>query len=90
MLWQNGNKSWFPARIGSKVVEAYVNKKRRLAGNLPPEKATAPVEVGAMWTTPDAKPTANGGIGARIHSGKVNAEISVVIMILKVYEWETI
>lgn len=55
VLWQNGNKSWFPARIGARVVSAFVEKKRRLAGNLPPEKPTAPVEVGAVWSTPAVK-----------------------------------
>jgi hypothetical protein len=24
VLWQNGNKSWFPARIGAQVVAAFV------------------------------------------------------------------
>jgi len=63
VLWQNGNKSWFPARIGARVVAAYVEKKRRLAGNLPPEKAATPApptEVGAVWTVPNNKPGANG------------------------------
>ena len=27
-----------------------MDKKRRLAGNLPPQKAAAPVEVGAVWS----------------------------------------
>jgi hypothetical protein len=73
VLWQNGNKSWFPARIGAKVVEAYVDKKRRLAGNLPPEKAAAPVEVGAVWTTPDSGTGSRAGqknaTAERIHGG---------------------
>ena len=51
VLWQSGEFSYYPARIGAKVVEAYVDKKRRLAGNLPQQKAAAPVEVGAVWTT---------------------------------------
>jgi penicillin-binding protein 2 len=55
VLWQNGGFSYYPARIGAEVVEAYVNKKRRLAGNLPAEKPAAPVEVGAVWTAPGAK-----------------------------------
>ncbi len=52
VLWQNGEFSWYPARIAGKVVEAFVDKKRRLAGNLPPQKAAAPIEVGAVWSTP--------------------------------------
>jgi penicillin-binding protein 2 len=58
VLWQNGNKSWFPARIGARVVEAFVDKKRRLAGNLPQQKPAAPVEVGAVWSSPQAQPGA--------------------------------
>ena len=54
VLWQDGEFSYYPARIGARVVEAYVNKKRREAGNLPPEKAAAPVDVGAVWTEPDS------------------------------------
>jgi hypothetical protein len=79
VLWQNGNKSWFPARIGAKIVEAFVDKKRRLAGNLPPPKAAPPVEVGAVWTTPGvetgpraqsgAKNTETAGTKGQIHSG---------------------
>jgi penicillin-binding protein 2 len=75
VLWQSGDRSWFAARIAGKVVEAYVDKKRRLAGNLPPPKATAPVEVGAVWTTPGvekqpgAKNTETAGTRGQIHSG---------------------
>jgi len=72
VLWQNGNKSWFPARIGAQFVSAYVNKKRREANNLPPEKAAAPakpVEVGAVWTAPNGKPDANGSETAKLQGG---------------------
>ena len=60
VLWQNGEFSYYPARIGAQVVAAFVNKKRREAGNLPAEKPTAPVEVGAVWTTPEDQPGAKG------------------------------
>jgi penicillin-binding protein 2 len=73
VLWENGEFSYYPARIGAQVVAAFVNKKRREAHNLPPTKAAAPVEVGAVWTTPDSgpdtKPGAKGSTAARIHSG---------------------
>jgi penicillin-binding protein 2 len=60
VLWQQGEFSYYPARLGARVIAAYVDKKRRLAGNLPPEKASnatpaKPVEVGAVWTAPDGK-----------------------------------
>jgi penicillin-binding protein 2 len=60
VLYQNGNKSWFAARIGAKVVSAYVEKQRRLMGNLPAAKVVAPAEMGAMWTAP------GGGAGKAI------------------------
>jgi hypothetical protein len=57
-------------------VEAFVDKKRRLAGNLPEQKSAAPVEVGAVWTTPGIE-TGPGGKNAKaaaetrsqVHSG---------------------
>src|SRR5580692_5688026 len=70
VLWQNGNKSWFPARIGASVVSAYVEKQRRLAKNLQLQKASAPahpVEIGAVWTTPE---DGNINSAARIHTGR--------------------
>lgn len=51
VLWQNGGVSSYPARIGATVVAAYVEKQRRLAHNLPPQKMKAPVEMGAVWGT---------------------------------------
>jgi penicillin-binding protein 2 len=75
VLWQNGEFSYYPARIGAKVVSAYVEKQRRLANNLQPPKTPAPqapVEVGAVWTTPDTNATAKNSTGtqsARLHAG---------------------
>jgi hypothetical protein len=59
VLWQNGDKSYYPARIGAQVVAAYVNKQRRLLGDLPPEKPKQPVEMSAVWSQPD------GALGAK-------------------------
>jgi len=73
VLFQNGDKSWFAARIGARVIAAYVEKQRRLAHNLQPLKAATPappVEVGAVWTTPDDDTrSAATGQTARIHAG---------------------
>ncbi|MDR3751587.1 MAG: penicillin-binding protein 2 [Terracidiphilus sp.] len=55
VLWQNGGFSGYPARIGAKVVSAYVEKQRRLANNLEPVKAAAPAEMSAVWTVPASK-----------------------------------
>lgn len=73
VLWQNGDKSFYPARLGAQVIAAYVDKRRRLAGNLPPEKASTttpakPVEVGAVWTAP-GNPESNGGAATKVDSG---------------------
>ncbi len=81
VLWQDGEFSYYPARIAGRVVEAFVDKKRRLAGNLPQEKPAAPVEVGAVWTTPDARPGAKNTAGSKgqIHSGHFFVENGQVV-----------
>jgi penicillin-binding protein 2 len=75
VLWQNGEFSYYPARIGAKVVAAYVDKQRRLANNLQPAKPPAPpkpIEVGAVWTAPDTHAKANSANAqtARIRTGR--------------------
>lgn len=67
VLWQNGEFSYYPARIGAKVVSAYVEKQRRLAHNLVQAKAPAPVEMSAVWTAPAADGKQKGP--DRIQSG---------------------
>jgi L-2-hydroxyglutarate oxidase LhgO len=49
-----------------------VEKQRRLAHNLMPAKsqAASPVEVGAVWTTPNPTPDGKGATTARLHAGK--------------------
>ncbi len=71
VLWQNGNKSYYPARIGAKIVSAYVEKQRRLAHNLMPVKAPPPppVEVGAVWTKPSTNSDANENATTRLQAG---------------------
>ncbi|MGB0066292.1 MAG: penicillin-binding protein 2 [Terracidiphilus sp.] len=66
VLWQNGEFSYYPARIGAQIVAAFVNKKRREAGNLPPDKPAAPVEVGVVWSSP----TVGSGAKGHIQSGR--------------------
>ncbi len=67
VLWQNGEFSYYPARIGAKVVSAYVEKQRRLANNLVPVKSAAPVQMGAVWTSPDG--AGKDGKPARMQAG---------------------
>jgi penicillin-binding protein 2 len=72
VLWQHGEFSYYPARIGAKVVAAYVEKQRRLAHNLAPSKAQpVPVEMAAVWTTPNpgGKPAVRNGSTTSMHGG---------------------
>jgi penicillin-binding protein 2 len=73
VLWQNGEFSYYPARIGAAVVAAYVEKQRRLAHNLPavqantaPATPAKPAEVGVLWSQPEVK---DGRTVAHIHAG---------------------
>ena len=81
VLWQNGEFSYYPARIAAQVVTAYVDKKRRLAGNLPQQKAAAPVEVGAVWSTPQAQPGTKNAAAAksRIQGGHFFVENGQIV-----------
>ncbi len=79
VLWQQGEFSYYPARIGAKVVEAYVDKKRRLANNLPPPKATQPVEVGAVWSVPGSPSGAKHTAAAHIQSGHFFVENGQIV-----------
>ena len=78
VLWQNGEFSYYPARIAAKVVEAYVDKQRRLAGNLPAAKAAAPVEMGAVWSEP-AEPRGADRAVATLHGGSFLVEKGQVV-----------
>jgi penicillin-binding protein 2 len=69
VLWQNGEFSYYPARIGAKVVSAYVEKQRRLAKNLQPLKTAAPVEISAVWTAPGHGSTGQGGLEGQMQAG---------------------
>lgn len=67
VLWQNGEFSYYSARMAAKIVAAYVEKKRRLDHNLV-QAATPPppLEMGAVWTTP--------GIGTSEKTGKAGQQ----------------
>jgi len=69
VLWQNGEFSYYPARLGARVVAAYVEKQRRLANNLMPAKTPAakPVEVGAVWAIPNS--SSDGAVTAKVQGG---------------------
>jgi penicillin-binding protein 2 len=81
VLWQNGEFSYYPARLGARVVSAYVEKQRRLAHNLVPAKTPtpAPVEVGAIWTTPGSSDSAKQGKPVKMHSGHFYVDSSGIV-----------
>jgi membrane peptidoglycan carboxypeptidase len=75
VLWQNGQFSYYPARIGARVVAAYVEKQRRIANNLVTPKTSAPVEMSAVWTVPgqpsgkQSKASGQETAGERVQTG---------------------
>jgi penicillin-binding protein 2 len=79
VLWQNGGFSYYPARIAAQIVEAYVEKKRRQENNLTPVKAIdKPVDVGAVWTTPQPAAT-DGTQTARMNAGHFFVDHGAVV-----------
>jgi penicillin-binding protein 2 len=72
VLWEHGEFSYYPARLGARFVAAYVEKQRRLANNLVPVKVPAqpPVEVGAVWTAPNGGTDAKGEPATKLQAGK--------------------
>jgi penicillin-binding protein 2 len=76
VLWQNGEFSYYPARIGAAVVSAYVEKQRRLAHNLQPSKTAAPAEMSAVWTVPAPadRSTRQNGPAERLQAGSFLVE----------------
>jgi penicillin-binding protein 2 len=80
VLWQNGEYSYYAARIAAKVVAAYVDKKRREENNLSPVKAEAPVEMSAVWTEPGSGAAGKQAAeSARIRSGDFLVEHGRVV-----------
>ncbi len=66
VLWQHGGWGADSAHIAAQVIEAYVDKQRRLAHNLQEAKApaaaktSASVDVGAVWSAPQPVDAKNG------------------------------
>ncbi|MBV8113640.1 MAG: penicillin-binding protein 2 [Silvibacterium sp.] len=59
VLWEHGGWGAGSAHVAARVIEAFVNKQRRLNHNLATEKQE-PVEVGAVWSDPSS-PDGMGG-----------------------------
>jgi len=72
VLWEHGEFSYYPARLGARLVAAYVEKQRRLQNNLMPVKAPnpKPVEVGAVWTAPNPSAGVQGEPPTKMQAGK--------------------
>jgi penicillin-binding protein 2 len=71
VLWQHGGWGNVSAPLAAKVIEAFVDKQRRLNHNLV-AGAEKPVEVGAVWSDP-AKKDATGAEDASDAVGTVHA-----------------
>ena len=58
VLQEHGDWGSGSAKLAAQIITAYVNKKRKQDGNLmlQADKKPAPVEMGAVWTTPAPAP----------------------------------
>lgn len=81
ILWEGGKEGFLSARLAARVIEAYVNKQRRLENNLiaktpAPAKAPEPakVDVGAVWNNP-SQPDIFGGRPVVEHKHDEKAEM---------------
>jgi penicillin-binding protein 2 len=57
VLQEHGDWGSGSAKLAAQIITAYVNKKRKQDGNLllQADKKPAPVEMGAVWSTPNTK-----------------------------------
>ena len=53
-LLEEGEHGYLAARTAAKVIKAFVEKQQRLPAKMAERKRGGPVEVGAVWTVPDA------------------------------------
>ena len=79
VLWEHGGWGSGSAHVAARVIEAFVNKQRRLNHNLA-TGTSQPVEVGAVWSDP-SDPDAMGGkpVVAKVAKGaKKNPELDAM------------
>src|SRR5450432_1816540 len=70
-LLEGGEHGRFAGRVAAQVISAYVTKQRRLDNNLLQAKAPAPVEVGTVWSDPQAAfPDVSGKTPSKHGGGK--------------------
>ena len=72
VLWEHGGWGSGSAHVAARVIEAFVNKQRRLNHNLSTEKQE-PVEVGAVWSDP-SNPDELGGKPVVAKGSQKNSE----------------
>jgi penicillin-binding protein 2 len=69
VLFESGEHGTLAGRLAAPVIEAFVDKQRRLDHNLQEAKKSAPVEVGAIWSTPKRGAAPGTMQASEIHSG---------------------
>jgi len=67
VLQEHGDWGSGSAKLAARIITAYVNKKRKQDGNLllQADKKPAPVEMGAVWSTPETGPDRQKETGQR-------------------------
>lgn len=63
VLWEHGAEGPYAARVAAPVIQAYVNKQRRLEKNLQIIRSPQQMQVGAVWSNPSS-----GGV-AKVSGG---------------------
>jgi len=76
VLWEHGGWGSGSAHVAARVIEAFVNKQRRLNHNLATE-SSQPVEVGAVWSDP-AAPDELGGKQVVARGSKKDPELDAM------------
>ncbi|MGC9291570.1 MAG: penicillin-binding protein 2 [Acidobacteriaceae bacterium] len=59
VLWENGAEGYLSARLAAQVIEAYVDKQRRMANNLHPQPAPRPAAPAPAPANTTAAATSN-------------------------------
>jgi penicillin-binding protein 2 len=81
VLTEHGGWGSASAPVAAQIVEAFVNKQRRLDNNLQEAKTPNKVDVGAVWNEPpEASPepavtTAAKGPGPALHGGHFSVPV---------------
>src|SRR5216683_2412494 len=69
VLFEGGEHGKLAARLATQVIKAYVDKQRRLPTKMV-EKSDGKVEIGSLWTDPDAD-----GDGQKLQGGRFSVNL---------------